>query len=176
MKIIVGLGNPGRQYVFTRHNIGSRLIDTLAQELKISLKKHSPCRAIYGQGKFKGRPLILAKPLTFMNESGIALKLLVERFSLPLANFLVIYDDIDLALGTIRFRAKGGPGTHRGMQSCLEALGSSDFPRLRLGISGERGGRDLSAYVLENFTAEEEIVLKGVMAEAKERVFTFLLT
>lgn len=176
MKIIVGLGNPGQPYVFTRHNIGFRLIETIAQDRKISLKKHLPCRAVYGQGKFKDRPFILAQPLTFMNESGVAVKLLVEKFSIPLTNLLIIYDDIDLPLGTIRFRAKGGAGTHRGMQSCVEVLGSADFPRLRLGIRGERGGRDLSAYVLENFTEEEEAVIRSMIAETKERFFTFLLT
>lgn len=115
-----------------------------------------------------------------MNESGKALKLLVEKF-LPhriatgLKNLLVIYDDIDLPLGTMRFRTKGGPGTHRGMASCIELLGSSDFSRLRLGIRGDRGNRDLSEYVLEDFTREEEEVVTEVLEEALHKVLTEFL-
>jgi PTH1 family peptidyl-tRNA hydrolase len=175
MKLIVGLGNPGQPYHYTRHNIGFRLVDLMAEDRNVSFKKYPPARSLYAQGQFKGRPFILAKPLTFMNESGLAVRILTEKFSVPLAELLLVYDDIDLPLGAMRVRAKGGPGTHRGMQSCVEVLDSSNFPRLRLGIRGERGERDLSSYVLEDFTGEEEEILKGVLAEAKKKVFSFLL-
>jgi PTH1 family peptidyl-tRNA hydrolase len=173
-KIIFGLGNPGKKYFFTRHNIGYRVVDAIAQKLEIPLKKKISLSSMCGQGRFNNRPFILAKPLTFMNESGKALKLLAKKFSPDFKNLLVIYDDIDLPLGTIRFRTKGGPGTHKGMKSCIEFLGNSDFPRLRLGIKGDRGERDLSEYVLEDFTKEEEEVLKEVLDAAVDEVFIFL--
>lgn len=174
MKLIFGLGNPGRKYFFTRHNIGYRVIDVFAQKLEIPLKKKIPLSSMCGQDKFNNRPFILAKPLTFMNESGKALKLLVKKFNPDFKNLLVIYDDIDLSLGTIRFRTKGGPGTHKGMKSCIEFLGSSDFPRLRLWIKGDRGDRDLAQYVLEDFTKEEEVVLTKVLNAAIDELFIFL--
>ncbi len=173
-KIIFGLGNPGRKYLFTRHNIGYRVIDAAAQKLEIPLKKKISLNSVCGQGIFKNKPFILARPLTFMNESGGALKLLLKKFNPDFKNLLIIYDDIDLPLGAIRFRTKGGPGTHKGMKSCIEFLASSDFPRLRLGIRGDRGERDLAQYVLENFTKEEEVVLKEMIERAIEKLCIFL--
>jgi len=108
-----------------------------------------------------------------MNENGKALRLLVRKF---ISNdLLIVYDDIDLPLGSIRFREKGGPGTHKGMKSCIELLGSSDFPRLRLGIRGDRGERDLSEYVLEDFTREEEKVVEEVLDQAIDKILTGFL-
>jgi len=173
MKIIFGLGNPGRKYVSTRHNIGYRLIDVIARKTRTRLKKNTSCCSFYGQGKFKNSQFILAKPLVFMNENGKALRLLVRKFILK--DLLIVYDDIDLPLGSIRFRAKGGPGTHKGMKSCIELLGSSDFPRLRIGIRGDRGERDLSEYVLEDFTREEEKVVEEVLDQAVDKILTGFL-
>ncbi len=181
MKIIFGLGNPGRKYASTRHNIGYRLIDAIARKTRTRLKKNTSCCSFYGLGKFKNSQFILAKPLVFMNENGKALRLLAKKFNVPCTqrctgqHLLIVYDDIDLPLGSIRFRAKGGPGTHKGMKSCIELLGSSDFPRIRLGIRGDRGERDLSEYVLEDFTKAEEAILKEVLDQAVEKVLTEFL-
>jgi len=173
MKIIFGLGNPGRKYASTRHNIGYRLIDAIARKTRTRLKKNASCSYFYGRGKFKNSQFILAKPLVFMNENGKALRLLVRKF---ISNdLLIVYDDIDLPLGSIRFREKGGPGTHKGMKSCIELLGSSDFSRLRLGIRGDRGERDLSEYVLEDFTRGEEKVVEEVLDQAIDKILTGFL-
>lgn len=169
MKLVFGLGNPGSKYQYSRHNFGYRVIDGISKKLGIPLKKRSSY-SFCGQGEFNSTQFILAKPLTFMNRSGEALGLLVQKFNICLEDLLVVYDDIDLPLGTIRFRKKGGPGTHRGMISCVECLGSSDFPRLRLGIMGDRGEKDLSQYVLENFTAHEEKVVEEVLGFAIKKI------
>jgi len=180
MKLIFGLGNPGRKYSSTRHNIGYRFVDAIAKKTRTRFKKNISCRSFYGQGKFKNSPFILAKPLVFMNENGKSLRLLVKKFirhrcGAGLEDLLVIYDDIDLPFGTMRLRTKGGPGTHKGMASCIEVLGSSDFSRLRLGIRGDRGDRDLSEYVLEDFTREEEKIVNGVLDQAVDKVLTEFL-
>lgn len=173
MKLIFGLGNPGKKYSSTRHNIGYRVIDLLAQKTDTCLKKKVSCLSMCGRGRFKNATFTLAKPLTFMNESGKALRLLVKKNNAK--NFLLIYDDIDLPLGDIRFREKGSAGTHKGMASCIELLNTSDFPRLRIGIRGSRGEKDLSEYVLENFTKEEEAILKEVLDRAADKVLTEFL-
>lgn len=180
MKLIFGLGNPGKKYVFTRHNIGCRLIDEIARGAGVHLKRDTKCLSFSGHAKYNNKLFALAKPLIFMNENGESLKLVCEKFSVlkgsaGFENLLVVFDDIDLPLGVIRYRAKGSAGTHRGMKSCIEFLGTSDFPRLRIGIRGDRLGKDLSQYVLENFTEQEESVLKDVLGQAREKILTEFL-
>ena len=136
--LLVGLGNPGREYVGTRHNFGFMLIDRVAVRLNArGLKVQS--KAIVTDAKYEERKLILAKPQTFMNLSGQSVQGLVHFYKVPLTNVMILSDDLDIPFGTIRIRASGGPGGQRGLSSILEKLGTKDIPRLRLGIGRPPG-------------------------------------
>jgi PTH1 family peptidyl-tRNA hydrolase len=166
-KLIVGLGNPGRKYAHNRHNVGSQCLDRLAQAHGLSFgsrilsRKGRRAKASLAPGKIADIEVVLAKPLTYMNLSGQAVKQLTSFYGLSLEDILVIHDDLDLSLGTIRLRPEGGSGGHKGILSIIEALGSQSFPRLRVGI-GRPPGNDAVSYVLSDFTGDEQIVLENV--------------
>ena len=162
MKLIVGLGNPGPEYERTRHNIGWRVIEAFAAKFRISLETHEK-NAMTGRGRVAGAAVLVAKPVTFMNNSGEAVRLLVNAYTDSLSDAMVVYDDIDLPVGKIRIRPNGSAGTHNGMRSIVAELAEEGFPRLRIGIHGEREDERLRDYVLDQFTpAEEETVAKAV--------------
>lgn len=171
-KLIVGLGNPGRQYAHHRHNVGFQCLDRLAQTHGLSFARQR-AKASLALGKIANVRVVLAKPLTYMNLSGQAVKPLVGFYRLSLADLLVIYDDLDLPLGTIRLRPEGGSGGHKGVRSIIEALGSQNFPRLRVGI-GRPPDNDAISYVLSDFTAEEQITLESVYEKVGAAVELFL--
>jgi PTH1 family peptidyl-tRNA hydrolase len=176
-KLIVGLGNPGRKYAHNRHNIGFQCLDRLTQsrwaEPVEAWSKGRRAKASLVSGKIADVGVVLAKPLTYMNLSGQAVRQLASFYKLSLEDILVIYDDLDLPLGTIRLRPEGGPGGHKGMRSIIEALGSQAFPRLRVGI-GRPPGNDAVSYVLSDFTADEQITLEGVYERVVAAVELFL--
>ncbi len=170
--LIVGLGNPGREYRSNRHNIGFMLVDRLAATHRIALNRvHS--RTIIGLGSIKERPVVLAKPQTFMNNSGMAVGALSRFYKIPLAQLLVIFDDLDLTTGSLRLRSRGGAGGHNGMRSIIAQLGE-DFPRLRLGIGRPPGRMDPAAYVLQDFTATELPVIEDLLTAAVQAVETYV--
>ncbi|HID63524.1 MAG TPA: aminoacyl-tRNA hydrolase [Anaerolineae bacterium] len=173
-KLIVGLGNPGRKYARNRHNVGFQCLDRLAQAHGLSFARRR-AKASLAIGKIAAisTGVALAKPLTYMNLSGRAVRQLVSFYKLSLEDILVIYDDLDLPLGTIRLRPEGGPGGHKGMRSIIEALGSQAFPRLRVGI-GRPPGNDAASYVLSDFTADEQITLESVYERVVAAVELFL--
>jgi len=168
MKLIVGLGNPGRDYVNNRHNVGFKCVDLFAREHGISLTQRG-ARSKLGTGEVAGTKVVLAKPQTFMNLSGEAVSALVRRYHLSSQDILVIYDDLDLPLGKIRIREKGSSGGHNGLKSIISHLGTQDFPRIRVGI-GPAEGSDITAasevdaieHVLSDFTEEEKTVMREV--------------
>ncbi len=171
MKIIVGLGNPGARYEFTRHNIGFLAVDCIADKFDISLNKKSH-NAVWGKND-----IIIAKPQTFMNLSGEAVKSLADYFHIETKDIIVICDDIDLDFGTVRIRKKGGSGGHKGMESIIEQLGTNDFTRIRLGIgrpekqgqgSGVKWQEDIADYVLSQFSKEEKATLNQMLDITKE--------
>jgi PTH1 family peptidyl-tRNA hydrolase len=180
MKLIVGLGNPGKTYAHNRHNVGFRCLNYFARLHSIRFD-HRQCRAKVGFAKVRGEKLLLAKPGTFMNLSGNSVACLVHKHDIPLNDLLIIYDDLDLPLGKIRLRQGGGSGGHKGMNSIISALGSEDFPRIRVGI-----GRPPQAekqfisedaivnYVLSNFSPQEEAIIKPVIAKVAEAIDYFL--
>ena len=154
--LIVGLGNPGEKYAHTRHNAGFEVMDLLEEKFGVKLRKKilQPwAQAEWTDGKKK---LVLCRPLTFMNNSGEAVKRLMDRCGVPAERTLVIYDDIDLPPGTVRVRAGGGPGTHNGMRSIVGETGSQDFPRIRVGTGDRPKGQDLVAWVLGRPGPEEK--------------------
>lgn len=169
MKILVGLGNPGKEYEKTRHNIGFSVLDALAEELNLSFTK-AKFNAILAEGTYQGEKILLVKPTTFMNRSGVSLLQLVNFYKVDTKDLLVVYDDVDLAVGELRLRKSGGAGTHNGMRDILAKLGKGDFPRLRLGIDQDKR-IPLASYVLSAFSKEEE----SLMEEARERAVKALL-
>ena len=154
--LIVGLGNPDRKYVNTRHNVGFEMIDVLASYADIRVNKVK-CKALIGEGRIGDNHVILAKPQTYMNLSGESVSELCRYFKIPVENIVVMYDDISLDVGKIRIRQKGSAGGHNGMKNIIYHLQSDVFPRVRFGI-GEPVG-DLADYVLSNFSKDETKVL-----------------
>ena len=167
MKIVVGLGNPGSKYGGTRHNIGFLFIDRLARQQGIVLNRNE-CGALIGEGKINETPLLLAKPQTFMNRSGVAVAALIQEHGATAADLVVVYDDLDLPLGRIRIRTKGSAGGHRGVSSIIEHLGAVPFCRIRLGIGRPPEGVDAIDYVLAPFGDAEMADLSKVLDRATE--------
>ena len=171
--LIIGLGNPGRDYQRNRHNIGFMLADELAERLgtKFRRMKH---KALLTSARYKGAKIILAKPQTYMNKSGQAVSTLVRFYKIPLTNLLVAYDDVDLPFETIRLRPSGGSAGQKGMKSIIRQLGSQDFPRLRLGIGRPPGRMSTPDYVLQDFSQQESDVLPFVLDRAADAALTFI--
>jgi PTH1 family peptidyl-tRNA hydrolase len=176
VKLIVGLGNPGRRYVNNRHNVGFRCLDYFARRQGISTN-HRRARSKLGIGEIEGTKVVLAKPGTFMNLSGEAVAAIMRYYRLPAEDLLVIYDDLDLSLGRIRIRERGGSGGHKGMKSIISCLGSQDFPRIRVGIAPREGGADALSkkvdtveYVLSDFAAGEKPVIKEVYPRVADAI------
>lgn len=167
---MVGLGNPGRRYRGTRHNVGFRVVELLARRWGVSFQKEEKVEA--AQARVAGQTVLLAKPLTYMNLSGQAVAELVRRWGIAPAQVLVVYDDMDLPTGTLRVRARGSAGGHRGMASVLEALGTLEVPRVRVGIG--RPEVDAVDHVLSRFSPEEEPVVAEAVERAAEAVETVL--
>jgi PTH1 family peptidyl-tRNA hydrolase len=172
--LLVGLGNPGREYQNNRHNFGFMVIDRLAVRLGArGLKVQS--KAIVTSATYEDRRLILAKPQTYMNLSGQSIQGLANFYKLPLENMLVAYDDLDIPFGTIRMRPGGGPGGQKGVASTIERLGTKDFARLRLGIGRPPGRMDPSAYVLQNFSRDETKILSELLERAADAALEFVV-
>lgn len=170
MYIIVGLGNPGKQYAHTRHNVGFDTIDLLADKYGISVdsKKH---KALYGKGIIEGQRVVLAKPQTYMNLSGESVRELVDFYKIdPEEELIVIYDDISLEPGQLRIRAKGSAGGHNGIKSLISHLGSQVFMRVKVGVGEKPKGYDLADYVLGHFSKTERAAVEDAFSRASEAV------
>jgi PTH1 family peptidyl-tRNA hydrolase len=171
--LIVGLGNPGREYRNTRHNIGFLAIDALAKSLNVTLGKVQS-KALVGQGKIGSNKVILVKPQTYMNLSGQAVSGLLNFYKISAENLIVIHDDIDLPFGTIRIRPGGGSAGQRGVKSIIEKVGTQEFARMRLGVGRPPGQMEAAAYVLQPFTKEDEEFLVNLLAKAAEAANEFV--
>ncbi len=158
MYVIIGLGNPGKEYENTRHNMGFKAIDALAADAGIEVKK-SRFHSLLGQGRISGEKVLLVKPQTYMNRSGIAARECAMYFDVPRENVIVIYDDIDLPLSAIRIRKSGGAGTHNGMKSVVQELGVTDFPRIRIGVGAAADDEDLVNRVIGKVPKDEQLLL-----------------
>jgi len=171
--LLVGLGNPGREYRLTRHNIGFMVIDRLAQALNVQFGRVQ-FQALTTQVAMDGNRLILVKPQTFMNLSGQAVSALLKFYKIPLERMLVIHDDLDLPLGTLRLRPSGGSAGQRGLASIIDRLGTQEFPRLRLGIGRPPGQMEAAGYVLQPFLPAEQGTLKTVLDSAADACQVFV--
>ena len=171
--LVAGLGNPGREYRNNRHNVGFMLLDRLAAKIDVTFGRYES-RALVAKGLYQEKRLILAKPQTYMNESGQAIGALVRFYKINLQNFLVAYDDVDLPFGTLRIRPDGGAAGHKGMRSTQERLGTDEFSRLRFGIGRPPGRKEAAGYVLENFSSPEAEILPQLLDRAAEAVLVFI--
>ena len=173
-RVILGLGNPGPTYQGTRHNIGYEVIDRVAHRCKITLESHSATNSIAGSGRWRGRTFTVAKPQTWMNLSGESARSFQRRLNIEPSELLVVLDDINLPIGTLRLRQGGSAGGHNGMQSIMDALGADHIPRLRIGIGQafERGRQ--SNYVLSQFVPEEMSAIEPVLDNAQNAVLMFV--
>mgnify|MGYP005846950883 CR=1 FL=1 len=166
MFLIVGLGNPGREYANTRHNIGFRCVDALAAQHGLAFDDKKKTKAKIALGNIQGRRVLLAKPQTYMNLSGSAVQGLAAFYRIAPAQIMIIFDDLDLPAGTLRIRPKGGAGGHKGVTDIIRRLGTQDFPRIRVGIGRPDGQMDPASYVLRPFDGQDE----EEMARTVERV------
>jgi PTH1 family peptidyl-tRNA hydrolase len=175
--LIVGLGNPGEKYQMTRHNIGFMSIDLLAKQNEVKLKEKNDFKAKIGNTKIAEKSVILAKPLTFMNDSGYSISKISEYYEIPIERVLVIYDDVTLDFGKLRLRGKGSAGGHNGIKSIIESFeNNNQFPRLKVGIGKNPDNWELIDYVLGNFTQEEQEKLPKITEAVSQSISIILST
>ena len=167
MWAVVGLGNPGRRYSGTRHNVGFTFIKKTAKEWKVKLRKKIFFSKA-GEIERKNKKILLALPQTYMNKSGLTVKKIMEGRDIKPEHLVVVYDDLDIPLGEIRIRKRGGPGTHKGMSSIVEEIRTEEFPRIRVGLGPLPGGENAVNYVLSSFDKAEESRLEEGLRKARE--------
>lgn len=173
MFAVVGLGNPGKNYEGTRHNVGFDAIDLLAYRNNIKINKIK-FKSVYGEGIIGNNKVILLKPQTYMNNSGMAVLDLYNFYKLPIENIIVVVDDIDIEFGTIRVKAKGSAGSHNGMKSIIYHLQSEKFPRVKIGVGQKKEGQDLADFVLSRFSREERDKIDLAIEKAALAVETII--
>lgn len=173
MWVIVGLGNPGRRYLRTRHNVGFMVVEEIARRYEIDLKEKER-RYRIGRGSINGEDILLIEPLLYMNRSGLAVKDIVNKFNIQVENLIVIHDDIDMETGKLRIRRRGSSGGHQGVKSIIQSVGSKDFIRLKIGI-----GRDASVtpedYVLSRFRKNEVPLIREAIKKASDAVVSIIV-
>ncbi len=172
MWIIVGLGNPGKKYAKSRHNIGFLVVEEIARRYTIDFNEREQYRI--GRGSIDGRDVLLVEPLLYMNNSGIVVKNIFRRFNIPPENLIVIHDDLDMEVGKVRIRRKGSSGGHKGVESIIQNLSVKDFPRLKIGI-GREGDITPEDYVLSKFRKNEIPLIKSAVEKASDAVITIIL-
>ena len=173
LRLIVGLGNPGPKYAATRHNAGFMAVEAVAQRFGIQLDQRK-FNVVFGRGRIDGVAVILALPQAFMNASGPPIRRLADYFRITGRDMLVVFDDIDLPFERLRIKAKGGHGGHKGVRSIMDAFGSGDFVRLRIGIGRSAGINNVTDHVLGRFSPQEQDRLEEVMDRARDAVVTIL--
>lgn len=166
--MVVGLGNPGKEYERTRHNAGFMVVDAFARAQSVTWKHEAGLRAMIAEVNIDGRKIVLVKPTTYMNASGEAVRMVMERFHISDVSVLVVSDDVDLPLGALRYRTEGGPGGHNGLKSLIACLGTQKFARLKIGVGAPPERIPLEDYVLGKFVKEEHGVIDRVVIKALE--------
>jgi len=169
MKLIVGLGNVGNKYTFTRHNVGFMLADSFALNNNLSFRDNTRLKCLMANLRTTTEDYLVIKPTTFMNLSGEAVRAVVDYYKIPLEDVLIVYDDLSLELGKIRFRPNGSDGGHNGIKSVIQHLGTKDIARLKIGI-GPQPNLPSEVFVLQNFTKEELDILKETLKKAKDGI------
>lgn len=169
MFVVIGLGNPGKEYASTRHNVGFDAIDIIARRHNIVLNKIK-FKAVYGEGNIGNEKVLLVKPQTFMNNSGITLREIFQFYKVPIENIIVIVDDIDIDFATVRIKMKGSAGSHNGLKSIIYHLQNDEFPRIKIGIGKKYPNQDLADFVLSRFSKEDRQVVEESIMTAAEAV------
>lgn len=167
--VVVGLGNPGRAYANTRHNVGFDTIDLLAERNNIKINKIK-FKSVYGEGTIGNEKVLLVKPQTFMNNSGITVRDIYQFYKLPIENIIVIVDDIDIPFATVRIRGKGSAGSHNGLKSIIYLLQRDDFPRVKIGIGKKQDNQDLADFVLSRFSKDDREIIESSILTGAESV------
>jgi len=167
MHVIIGLGNPGKEYADTKHNVGFRVIDKLADKYNIDISKFKH-RAFVGDGMINGKKVLLVKPQTYMNLSGESVKEVITFYKVPIENMVVIYDDTSLPLSMIRIREKGSAGGHNGIKNIIAHMGTDEFARIKVGIGEKPNGWDLADYVLAKFSKDDAPLIEAGLDKAAE--------
>ncbi|MFU2163404.1 aminoacyl-tRNA hydrolase [Streptococcus pluranimalium] len=173
-KLIVGLGNPGSKYDNTRHNVGFMAVDTIVKELDLTFTEDKTFKAYVTSGFIEGEKVYLIKPTTFMNNSGIAVKALLTYYNIAIEDLMVIYDDLDMAVGKIRFRQKGSAGGHNGIKSIIAHIGTQEFDRIKIGIGRPQNGMTVINHVLGKFSSEEMITIDNTLDKVDKAVNDYL--
>ena len=169
MYVIAGLGNPGREYEGTRHNVGFMTLDALADKYNIDVREKA-FKGLIGKGVIEGNKVILVKPQTYMNSSGESIRAAADYYKVDPEDILIVYDDISLAPGQLRIRAKGSAGGHNGIKSIIAHLGTQEFPRVKVGVGEKPSRMDLADYVLGHFSKEEQATMADAVKEAADAV------
>ncbi len=171
MKLLVGLGNPGEKYASTRHNLGFRILNQIACIYDIDFSNEKKFNSEIAETEIEGQKIILVKPQTFMNNSGLAISKIINFYKIPLADLILVYDDKDLDFGEIRLRSKGGSAGHKGVQSIIDNIGTENFTRFRIGIMNQEGNNiPTESFVLQNFTSEEEAGLENIIQTCIDKI------
>lgn len=173
IRLVVGLGNPGQPYQNTRHNVGFMVVDEFAKNSKIELSRHCG-ELVYGSGRIDNANVYLAKPLAYMNKSGVPTQILAHRLGIDLQEMLVIHDDIDLVFGRLKIKKKGGSGGHNGIKSLKAAFGGGDFTRLRIGVGRPELEHNVTRHVLGRFSSAEKEHLDAVIEAAQHAVMAII--
>lgn len=173
MYVIVGLGNPGKKYDITRHNIGFEVVDEFARQNSIKMTKVK-FTAVVGEGNLYGEKVLVVKPQTYMNLSGESVMKILDYYNLPLEKLIVVYDDIDVDTGKLRIRKKGSGGSHNGMRNIIYLLKEDGFPRVRIGVGRPENGQNLADYVLGRFSKAEQEVLIPIVKDAVSAIETII--
>lgn len=173
MYVVVGLGNPGKKYDITRHNIGFEVVDEMARQHQIKMTK-TKFKAVVGEGNISGEKVLLVKPQTYMNLSGESVMKIMDYYHLSLENLIVVYDDIDVDTGKLRIRKKGSGGSHNGMRNIIYLLKEDGFPRVRIGVGRPQNGQNLADYVLGRFSKSEQELLIPIVKDAVSAIETIV--
>lgn len=169
MFVVVGLGNPGKEYTYTRHNVGFDTIDLLANRNNIKINKIK-FKSVYGEGIIGSEKVLLVKPQTYMNNSGITVRDIYNFYKVPPENIIVIVDDIDIDFATVRIKRRGSAGSHNGLKSIIYLLQRDDFPRVKIGIGKKHDNQDLANFVLSRFSKEERVIIEESILTGVESV------
>lgn len=169
MYVVVGLGNPGKDYTNTRHNIGFNTVDLIAKRNNINLNKIK-FQSVYGEGNISGEKILLVKPQTYMNNSGVTVRDISQYYKVPIENIIVVVDDIDIDFSAVKIRAKGSAGSHNGLKSIISYMQGEDFPRVKVGIGKKHANQDLADFVLSRFSRDEQIDIDVSFTTAAEAV------
>jgi len=171
--VVIGLGNPGKDYTNTRHNVGFDTLDILSKRNNIELNKIK-FKAVYGEGTICNEKVLLVKPQTYMNNSGISVRELMQFYKVPIQNIIVVVDDIDIDFATIRIKIKGSAGSHNGLKSIIYHIQDDEFPRVKIGIGKKHQNQDLADFVLSRFSKDERIDIEASILTAAEAVETII--